>query len=186
MDQLLLGDQPLAVLAYKLLRLLLEEDQLLLAHTYLLIRLVVLDSMLSMIITILISPDSVNCFILYHISSYLSFFSEENTTTLRVTNLSDETSENDLSEMFRDFGNVSRVYLVRDKETNQSRGFAFVTFQSRRYVPENEDRMKGVERKIDILDSNFCGNAEAAMNKLNGTGWDHLILSIEWAKPSVK
>lgn len=64
-------------------------------------------------------------------------FSEENTTTLRVTNLSDETSENDLSEMFRDFGNVSRVYLVRDKETNQSRGFAFVTFQSRRYVPES-------------------------------------------------
>jgi translation initiation factor 3 subunit G len=86
---------------------------------------------------------------------------EENTTTLRVTNLSDETSENDLSEMFRDFGNVSRVYLVRDKESNQSRGFAFVTFQSR-------------------------SNAESAMNKLNGTGWDHLILSIEWAKPSIK
>jgi len=86
---------------------------------------------------------------------------EENTTTLRVTNLSDETNENDLMEMFRDFGNVARVYLVRDKENNTSRGFAFVTFQSR-----------------------SC--AQAAMEKLNGTGWDHLILSIEWAKPSVK
>jgi len=86
---------------------------------------------------------------------------EETTTTLRVTNLSDETSENDLMEMFRDFGNVARVYLVRDKENNTSRGFAFVTFQLR-------------------------SNAQAAMDKLNGTGWDHLILSIEWAKPSVK
>jgi hypothetical protein len=86
---------------------------------------------------------------------------EENTTTLRVTNLSDETTENDLMEMFRDFGNVARVYLVRDKEYNTSRGFAFVTFQNRR-------------------------DAQVAMNALNGTGWDHLILSIEWAKPSVK
>jgi hypothetical protein len=86
---------------------------------------------------------------------------EETTTTLRVTNLSDETTENDLMEMFRDFGNVARVYLVRDKENNTSRGFAFVTFQMR-------------------------SNAQAAMDKLNGTGWDHLILSIEWAKPSVK
>jgi len=85
---------------------------------------------------------------------------EENTTTLRVTNLSDETTENDLSEMFRHFS-PQRVYLVRDKENNTSRGFAFVTFSTR-------------------------GIAQSAMNALNGTGWDHLILSIEWAKPSVK
>jgi len=86
---------------------------------------------------------------------------EETTTTLRVTNLSDETTENDLLEMFRDYGVVTRVYLVKDKETNVSRGFAFVTFANRR-------------------------DAQAAMDKLNGYGWNHLILSIEWAKPSIK
>jgi hypothetical protein len=86
---------------------------------------------------------------------------EENTTTLRITNLSDETTENDLMEMFRDYGSIARVYLVRDKESNTSRGFAFVTFTNR-------------------------SDAQRAMVAKNGTGWDHLILSIEWARPSTK
>jgi RNA recognition motif-containing protein len=36
-------------------------------------------------------------------------------------------------EMFRNYGPPQRVYLVRDKEYNTSRGFAFVTFTTRRY-----------------------------------------------------
>mmetsp|Transcript_19109 Transcript_19109/g.27888 ORF Transcript_19109/g.27888 Transcript_19109/m.27888 type:complete len:345 (-) Transcript_19109:50-1084(-) len=79
--------------------------------------------------------------------------------TIRVTNISEDTTEADLQELFRKFGRISRVYLAKDKETMQSRGFAFVSFVHR------ED-------------------AAQAMEKLQGFGYDHLILKLEWARPS--
>jgi translation initiation factor 3 subunit G len=79
--------------------------------------------------------------------------------TIRVTNISEDTTEADLQELFSPFGRISRVYLAKDKETMQSRGFAFVSFVHR------EDAAK-------------------AMEKLQGYGYDHLILKLEWARPS--
>ena len=79
--------------------------------------------------------------------------------TIRVTNISEDTTEADLQELFAPFGRISRVYLAKDKETMQSRGFAFVSFVHR------EDAAK-------------------AMDKLQGHGYDHLILKLEWARPS--
>ncbi|XP_073146081.1 uncharacterized protein [Henckelia pumila] len=81
---------------------------------------------------------------------------EEN--SVRVTNLSEDTREPDLLELFRPFGAVSRVYVAVDQRTGTSRGFGFVNFVSR------ED-------------------AERAINKLNGYGYDNLILRVEWAAP---
>merc|ERR1712157_638433 len=81
--------------------------------------------------------------------------------TLRVTNISEDTTERDLQDLFRPFGQIARIYLAKDRETNMSRGFAYVS-----YV-----------RKDD---------AEKAIQKLNGFGYDHLILKVEWAKPSTK
>ncbi len=79
--------------------------------------------------------------------------------TIRVTNISEDTTEADLQELFSAFGRISRVYLAKDKETLQSRGFAFVSFV------HQEDAAK-------------------AMAKLQGHGYDHLILKLEWARPS--
>ena len=79
--------------------------------------------------------------------------------TIRVTNISEDTTEADLQELFGRFGRISRVYVAKDKETMQSRGFAFVSFTQR------EDAAK-------------------AMEKLQGYGYDHLILKLEWARPS--
>ena len=79
--------------------------------------------------------------------------------TIRVTNISEDTTEADLQDLFQPFGRISRVYLAKDKETMQSRGFAFVSFMNR------ED-------------------AARAMDKLQGHGYDHLILKLEWARPS--
>lgn len=79
--------------------------------------------------------------------------------TIRVTNISEDTTEADLQALFAPFGRISRVYLAKDKETMQSRGFAFVSFVHR------ED-------------------AARAMDKLQGYGYDHLILKLEWARPS--
>ena len=78
--------------------------------------------------------------------------------TIRVTNLSEDTTENDLHDLFGPFGHVQRVYIAYDKETRESRGFAFITFTIR------ED-------------------AQRAINKLDGFGFDNLILRVEWAAP---
>jgi cold-inducible RNA-binding protein len=46
---------------------------------------------------------------------------------LYVGNLSFETTENDLQDLFAPHGKVSEVSLMMDRMTGKSRGFAFVT-----------------------------------------------------------
>jgi len=83
----------------------------------------------------------------------------EDTATIRVTNLSEDTRESDLQELFRPFGHISRIFLAKDKVTGQSKGFAFINFHNK------ED-------------------AARAIAGVSGFGYDHLILNVEWAKPS--
>ncbi|KAJ8750630.1 hypothetical protein K2173_015811 [Erythroxylum novogranatense] len=78
--------------------------------------------------------------------------------SVRVTNLSEDTQEPDLHDLFRPFGAITRVYVAMDQKTGMSRGFGFVNFVNR------ED-------------------AQRAINKLNGYGYDNLILKVEWATP---
>jgi cold-inducible RNA-binding protein len=46
---------------------------------------------------------------------------------LYVGNLSFETTENDLQDLFEQHGTVNEVNLMMDRMTGKSRGFAFVT-----------------------------------------------------------
>ncbi|KAE8211542.1 hypothetical protein CF319_g2580 [Tilletia indica] len=78
--------------------------------------------------------------------------------TLRVTNLTEEAEEDDLRELFARFGRVTRVFLGRDRETGACKGYAFVTFELR----EDADR---------------------ARQKVDGMGYDNLILGVQWSAP---
>eukprot|EP00929_Paragymnodinium_shiwhaense_P018560 TRINITY_DN12945_c0_g1_i1.p1 TRINITY_DN12945_c0_g1~~TRINITY_DN12945_c0_g1_i1.p1 ORF type:complete len:301 (+),score=114.31 TRINITY_DN12945_c0_g1_i1:86-988(+) len=78
--------------------------------------------------------------------------------SLRVTNLSEDVKEGDLQDLFGQCGRLQRVYLAKDMATFQSKGFAFITYYNR------ED-------------------AQRAIDKLNGHGYDNLILQVNWAKP---
>lgn len=49
---------------------------------------------------------------------------------IRVGNLSPETRKNDLQKVFEHFGEVTRVKVVKDKDTGERRGFAFVEMTS--------------------------------------------------------
>ncbi|XP_010325641.1 bZIP transcription factor 17-like [Solanum lycopersicum] len=80
--------------------------------------------------------------------------------SVRITNISENTREADLLELFCPFGHVNGVYVAIDQNTGMSRGFGFVNFVNR------ED-------------------AERAINKLNGHSYHNLILRVEWAAPSV-
>ena len=43
-----------------------------------------------------------------------------------VGNMSFQTTETELRELFEPFGQVTRVHIAHDRETGQARGFAFV------------------------------------------------------------
>jgi len=79
--------------------------------------------------------------------------------TIRVSNLAEETSEPDLQDLFKPFGTVSRIYLAKDKNTGISKGFAYVTYNRRE-------------------------SADQALQTLHRYRYGHLILQVEWAKPS--
>ena len=51
-------------------------------------------------------------------------------TKLYVGNLSFDTTENDLQDLFAGAGSVTESALVQDKMTGNSRGFGFVTMSS--------------------------------------------------------
>ncbi|KAJ3969551.1 eukaryotic translation initiation factor 3 subunit G-domain-containing protein [Lentinula raphanica] len=84
--------------------------------------------------------------------------SRDDLPTLRVTNISEDTQEADLRDLFGHFGRVARVYVGRDRETGAGKGFAFVSFEDRAV-------------------------AQKAMEKVNGKGYDNLILSVQWSQP---
>ena len=102
---------------------------------------------------------SLYCFKLLTVIFLLIFSAAEDTAAIRVSNLSENTQEGDLQELFKPFGHIARIFLAKDKITGQCKGFAFIN-----YV-----------RKDD---------AAKAIATLDGYGYDHLILNVEWAKPS--
>ncbi|GJN93444.1 hypothetical protein Rhopal_006500-T1 [Rhodotorula paludigena] len=81
--------------------------------------------------------------------------------TLRVTNLSEDASDSDLWELFGRFahrGRINRIYVGKDQETGLCKGFGFVSFEDR-------------------------ADAEAALKKVHGLPYDHLILQVQWSVP---
>ncbi len=77
---------------------------------------------------------------------------------LYVGNLSFETTENDLQDMFEQHGKVSEVALMMDRTTGRSRGFAFVTM-------------------------NDATEANAAMSAFNGKEVQGRTLTVNEARP---
>ncbi len=52
-------------------------------------------------------------------------------TKLYVGNLSYKVTENDLQDMFSEYGPVTEVNLMMDRASGRSRGFAFVTMETK-------------------------------------------------------
>lgn len=87
-----------------------------------------------------------------------SMYSRDDSATVRISNVSRNTEEADLEELCKVFGPIRRIFLSRDRETGESKGFAFVAFDN-------------------------ATSAAKCIERLNGYGYDHLILSVEWSKP---
>ena len=74
---------------------------------------------------------------------------------LFVGNMSFQTTESDLTAVFRGFGQVTRVRLAMDRETGRARGFAFVE------MPNDEEAAKA----ITALDGKELGGRSLKVNE---------------------
>jgi translation initiation factor 3 subunit G len=71
--------------------------------------------------------------------------------------VSEFAEEGDLREIFERHGRVTRVFLAKDRETGRAKGFAFVSYADR-------------------------ADAARAAERVDGYGFGHLILRVEFAK----
>jgi RNA recognition motif-containing protein len=78
--------------------------------------------------------------------------------TIYIGNLSFQATEEDLKEVFAEYGEVSRVSLPTDRETGRKRGFAFV----------------------EMVDA---AHEDAAITALDGAEWLGRELKVNKAKP---
>ena len=82
----------------------------------------------------------------------------DDSTTLKVSQLNSFVDEDMLrNELFAKFGPLQRVTIVRNRETGESRGFAYVSFATEEI-------------------------AQRALDTFNGKGYHSLILHLEWSK----
>jgi RNA recognition motif-containing protein len=77
-------------------------------------------------------------------------------TNIFVGNLSYQTTQDELVQLFSQYGNVERVSVVTDRDTGQPRGFAFVE---------------------------MTDGAEAAIGELNGATLNGRAMNVNEARP---
>ena len=78
--------------------------------------------------------------------------------SIYVGNLAYEVSEEDLNEVFTEYGSVRRVHLPTDRDTGRVRGFGFVEMET-------------------------LTQEEAAISALDGAEWLGRYLKVNQAKP---
>ncbi|NJK99642.1 MAG: RNA-binding protein [Spirulinaceae cyanobacterium SM2_1_0] len=75
-----------------------------------------------------------------------------------VGNLAYSVTQEDLKEVFTEYGTVKRVHLPKDRETGRPRGFGFVEMET-----DDEE--------------------QAAINELDGAEWLGRVLKVNKARP---
>ncbi|CAD6584241.1 MAG: translation initiation factor eIF3 subunit g [Cyphobasidiales sp. Tagirdzhanova-0007] len=71
--------------------------------------------------------------------------------TLRVTNISEDTEEEDLWGIFQRFGRVHRIFLGKDQVTGLCKGFAFVSFEDKKEAEAAMKKVHGYESSHSFL-----------------------------------
>jgi translation initiation factor 3 subunit G len=79
-------------------------------------------------------------------------------TRIRIGNLDEDTTEDEVRELVSQYGRVDRVTLAKHRET-QKVSAAYVSFYTH-------------------------SDAENARKNLEGVGWRYLVLKVEWARPN--
>lgn len=75
--------------------------------------------------------------------------------TIYVGNLSYEVTENDLEQLFAEYGSVEKVNVIKDRDTGTSKGFGFVEM----------DRQADAEQAIKELNGSSVKGREIKVNQ---------------------
>jgi len=78
-----------------------------------------------------------------------------------IANLSYAVNDDDLKELFQEYGEVSSAHVITDRETGKSRGFGFVE------MPNDAEALK-------------------AIKELNGVEYDGKVITVNTAKPKTE
>ena len=65
--------------------------------------------------------------------------------TIYIGNLSFQATEDDIREVFQEYGEVTRVSLPVDRETGRKRGFAFVEMEAEAQEDKAIEELDGAE-----------------------------------------
>lgn len=66
-------------------------------------------------------------------------------TKIYVGNLSYDSSQEDIQTLFEEYGEVSDVFIVKDRESGRPRGFAFVTMGTPESMAAAVEALNGKE-----------------------------------------
>ena len=119
--------------------------------------------------------------------------SDEN--TIRVTNLSEEATQEDIEDLFSPYGQLQRVYVAKDSRTQATKGLILsLTLSLSVFFFQISELCLNIfslsyPPPLPLPGFAFVSfsrrdDAERAMRALQNKGLHHLILHLEWAKPS--
>lgn len=87
--------------------------------------------------------------------------------SIYVGNLPYDTTEEQIADLFRQFGEVSRATLVTDRETNRPRGFGFIEMTNDDEARKAVEGLSGKEFEGRPLTVNEARNRSAQRNSAN-------------------
>lgn len=102
-------------------------------------------------------------------------------TNIFVGNLSYQTTESDLNAAFSAYGEVERVNIVRDRESGQPRGFAFVEMTVASDALRAIDGVNGQEMNGRALNVNEARpREERGQSRGNSGGYNRQNRGSRW------
>jgi cold-inducible RNA-binding protein len=83
-----------------------------------------------------------------------------------VGNLSYDTTQDDLTNYFSQFGDIEELKLITDRDTGRSKGFGFITFSSpegaqRACNEANDTEFEGRTIKVNMAKDDFRGGGRS-------------------------
>jgi len=91
--------------------------------------------------------------------------------SIYVGNISYKVTQEDLNEVFSEYGNVTRVQLPTDRETGRQRGFAFVEMQTEEEETAAIEALDGCEWMGRTIKVNKARPRENRNNRPGGNSW---------------
>ena len=95
---------------------------------------------------------------------------------LYVGNLSFDTTDQELEQAFSEYGEVSSAAVVRDRDTNRSRGFGFVEFAQEADAQKAKESMDGKElngRALKVDEAREPRSRGGGRDRRSGGGGDY-------------